>query len=448
MLNEMKWDATENVPALQDYPSKLFVETTTHCNLRCPMCVKQSEDCRIIDGDMSRELFVEIEPAFHQLGALVLNGIGEPLMHPHILEFIRRARKLMPDTGWIGFQSNGLLLDQKCAHALANSGLDRLCLSVDGVLPETFSRVRKGEELSDMEQALSSLAVARREHPATRLKLGIEFVVMEENKSQLPGALRWASELGVDFAIVSQSLPYSAVYADQVAYSNSTDQAVEIFTRWKDKMAQEGLDIYRYDSLARANGRHMSSLVDPRLAKVIGMVDEMRAEAHRKGVFLDVLRLLQRNTEQAAELQDIFSAAQKVAEDTGIDLELPAAVPNYERKCPFVEDGSAFISWDGAVHPCYFLWHQFRCFVNDWDRMIKPKLFGRLKEKPLLEIWQSEEFIQFRRNVLEFDYPYCSNCGVAPCDLVQADDFEQDCFTRVEPCGACPWAMGLLQCLQ
>jgi hypothetical protein len=37
---------------------------------------------------------------------------------------------------------------------------------------------------------------------------------------------------------------------------------------------------------------------------------------------------------------------------------------------------------------------------------------------------------------------------VAPCDLVQEEDFEQDCFTNPEPCGACQWAMGLLQCLQ
>jgi len=146
-------------------------------------------------------------------------------------------------------------------------------------------------------------------------------------------------------------------------------------------------------------------------------------------------------------LQALFDEAEQLAKDLGVELSLPAAVPRHERKCDFVEDGGAFISWDGAVHPCYFLWHQFRCFINDWDRLIKPKIFGNVCERPLLDIWNDETFRSFRENVHAFDYPYCSNCAVAPCDLLQDEDFEFDCYTLPEPCGACQWAMGLFQCL-
>ena len=90
------------------------------------------------------------------------------------------------------------------------------------------------------------------------------------------------------------------------------------------------------------------------------------------------------------------SEAEQLATDLGVDLSLPAAVPRHDRKCDLVEDGGAFISWDGAVHPCYFLWHQFRCFINDWDRLIKPKVFGNVNERPLLDIWNGEAFRSFR----------------------------------------------------
>ncbi|GBC60004.1 hypothetical protein DENIS_0946 [Desulfonema ishimotonii] len=98
-------------PAPGRFPSKLFVETTTRCNLRCRMCVKQSRENGITDGDISGETFEALKPEFPHLEALMLNGIGEPLLHPELEYFIAAAKKDLPDTAWVGFQSNGRLLD-------------------------------------------------------------------------------------------------------------------------------------------------------------------------------------------------------------------------------------------------------------------------------------------------------------------------------------------------
>ncbi|HEX9080538.1 MAG TPA: hypothetical protein VF795_13165, partial [Desulfuromonadaceae bacterium] len=83
-------------PALRPYPSKLFVETTTRCNLGCVMCVKQADGCGMTDGDLQPALFAALEPAFPHLEALVLNGVGEPLLNPGLEGYIRRARGAMP----------------------------------------------------------------------------------------------------------------------------------------------------------------------------------------------------------------------------------------------------------------------------------------------------------------------------------------------------------------
>ncbi len=445
--NPLAAPATEEA-AFRPYPSKLFVETTTHCNLLCPMCVKQADDSRVIDGDLSQETFAALEPVFPHLESLVLNGIGEPLMHPHLLEWVARARTKMPDSAWIGFQSNGLLLDKQTALKLVDAGLDRICLSVDGVSPDTFSKVREGESLSDMDNAFAVLAEARRARPNGRLKVGAEFVTMRENFSQLPDTVRWVAERGADFFIVSQALPYGPSDVNQITYHNASEAAVALFDKWKKKMADVGLDIYAYDYMAWERERVLKNLVDPRIREVNAMVTEMRAEARKLDIFMDFMQLLKRDTTLQTAVEHAYEEAQRVADEMGIELKLPVTVPLAERKCDFVTGGSAFISWYGGVHPCYYLWHQYRCYINDWDRLVKVKEFGRLSERSLLEIWNDDEFKTFRHNVAEFDYPYCTNCCVAPCDLVQEEDFLHDCFAGNEPCGSCQWAMGLLQCLQ
>ncbi|ABA88640.1 radical SAM domain iron-sulfur cluster-binding oxidoreductase, DUF4008-related domain-containing [Syntrophotalea carbinolica DSM 2380] len=440
--------ASPESAALKAYPSKLFVESTTFCNLRCPMCVKQAADSQVIDADMSQQTFAALEPVFPYLESLVLNGIGEPLMHPHILEWIRRARQKMPDDAWVGFQSNGLLLDRNRARDLVEAGLDRICLSVDGVKPETFSKVREGEDLSDMDRAFRMLNEARGRRPGSRLKVGAEFVTMRENFRQLPDTVRWVAQRGADFILISQALPYDISGISQVAYDNASDAAVAIYDRWRRQMLDQGLDIKIYDYMAWEKERVIPGAVNEQIRKVNQMVNRMRGEARKRDIFMDVMQLLRRDDAMIAEVQDVFAEAQRVADELGVEIKLPAVTPQYERECPFITKGSAFISWNGDVHPCYYLWHHYRCYVNDWDRLVKPKVFGNVNRQPLLDIWRGEGFRTFREHVVEFDYPYCSNCGVAPCDLVQEEDFEQDCFTNPEPCGACQWAMGLLQCLQ
>ena len=150
-------------PALRKHPSKLFVETTTRCNLGCFMCVKQSDECCIAEGDLPEELFAALDPAFPHLEALILNGIGEPLLNPRLEEHIRRARERMPDTGWIGFQSNALLLNENRARSLVKAGLGRICLSVDAVSPEIFREVREGGEITAVEGAMTALERAKKE---------------------------------------------------------------------------------------------------------------------------------------------------------------------------------------------------------------------------------------------------------------------------------------------
>ena len=150
-------------PALRPFPSKLFVETTTRCNLRCRMCVKQAADGVVPEGDLLPRTFDALAPAFPNVESLVLSGVGEPLLHPLLEDFIRRAKLAMGRDGRVGFQSNGLLLDRSRACSLLCAGLDRLCLSVDSVSPSTFRAIREGADVGALDLALEAMAKAKRE---------------------------------------------------------------------------------------------------------------------------------------------------------------------------------------------------------------------------------------------------------------------------------------------
>ncbi len=430
-----------SLPALEAHPAKLFVETTTSCNLGCFMCVKQTDGCAMTEGEMSPSLFAALTPAFPRLEALVLNGIGEPLLNPHLEEFMRSARRSMPASGWIGFQSNGLLLTDARAFSLVEAGLDKICLSIDGASPETFRKVREGGELTAIERAFAALAAAKAQCKRPEVQVGIEFVAMRSNLRELPAALRWGAEQGATFAIVTHVLPYDERHAGEAAYTTCTDEALALFSEYREEAKRQGIDLNSYA------GSRWRFTRNPAEQRVVALVDAMKNEAKRRDIFIDLKKLLQVDATAMGEVAAVFAEAEAMAQEHGLELRLPDVALREKRRCGFVEEGGAFVSWDGKVSPCYFLWHRYSCFASGWQQPVQPKVFGTLGEREILDIWNDPAFRAFRANVLAKDYPNCSACGLAPCDYVQTDDFQQDCHIKEVPCGACLWCMGVFQCL-
>lgn len=429
-------------PALREYPTKLFVEVSTRCNLNCFMCVKQQNGNGICEGDLTPELFAKLEPAFAGIDALILNGIGEPLLNPHLESFIQRAKELMPASSWVGFQTNGLLLTNLRALSIVEAGIDRICISMDAATAENFRKIREGSDLSDMEYAFAALAAAKNRCGKPDVRIGIEFVAMRSNLDELPSALRWAARHGATFAIVTHALPYDEQHVNEVAFSLCSDEAITLFERFRREASLRGLDIYRY---FEARWKYSRSEDEQAL---VSLVNAMKAEADANGLFIDMKKLLQIDRRRMDVVTGIFAEARAVAEEVGLDLRLPEMALSKTRHCSFIEDGGAFVTWEGNVSPCYFLWHRYSCFASGWKQQVQAKSFGSLTERTISEIWNAPGFRAFRTQVIEYDYPGCSSCSLAPCDYVQTDDFEQDCHIRNVPCGACLWCMGVFQCLR
>ncbi|HSB34081.1 MAG TPA: radical SAM/SPASM family putative metalloenzyme maturase [Nitrospirota bacterium] len=423
------------------HPSKLLVEVTTHCNLQCGMCVKQNGTGGIPEGNMSPETFERLAPAFPHLHSLVLNGIGESLLHPQLETFIARARALLPESASVGFQSNGMLLTDERAASLVDAGLDRICISLDTVSDDSFRSIRSGGKMEGIVAAFAGLNKARARARKRDLAIGIEFVLMRDNITDLPEAIRWAGRSGAGFAIVSQLLPYHKDLVAQTVYDTNTTAAIAVYERWKTKALREGLDIRRYLHTITKVGR------TPEEERIVQLVEQMRNDAAAEGTALHIERLLRRDDEWLASAERILDEARQAAQEEGMDLTLPGMAPRNTRKCEFVEGGGAFVSWDGNVHPCYFLWHRYACYVGGVGKRVKPWIFGNVRDRDLPAIWNDGASRSFRERVLGYQFPFCFDCGFALCDYVSEEEFEQDCYLGQVPCGACLWCTGLFHCL-
>ena len=428
--------------AQKKHPAKLFVEVTTLCNLQCGMCVKQNGTGGIPEGTMSMETFERLAPAFPHLESLVLNGIGEPLLHPQLEEFISRARDLLPEKAWVGFQSNGMLLTDERAASLVDAGLDRICISLDTVSDDSFRSIRSGGEVRGIVAAFASLNKAKMGRQGRDLRIGIEFVLIRNNLADLPEAIRWAGRSGASFAIVTQLLPYHQDIVAQTAYDTNTTAAIAVYDNWKAKALLEGLDIRGYLATLTKVGH------TPEEERIVQFVGQMKNDAEAQGITLHLDRLLRRDEEWFASAEKVFEEARQAAQEARVELTLPGMAPRNTRKCEFVEGNSAFVSWDGNVHPCYFLWHRYACYVGGVAKRVKPWILGNVRDRDILAIWKDGASRSFRERVLGYQFPFCFDCGFALCDYVGEEDFEQDCYLGHVPCGACLWCTGLFHCLQ
>lgn len=194
---------------------RIYVEPTTKCNFRCRTCIRNVwEDP---EASMSAATFERLLDSVRRLPALkrvVFTGFGEPLAHPQILSMIQAVRELGIA---VSVGSNGALLTADVSAELVRLGVDRLVVSLDGVQATTYADVR-GAALSPVVENIRSLGEVKRRLGSALPMLGIEFVLLKRNVSELSPLTALASQLGATRVLVSNVLPYTEEMREEVLY--------------------------------------------------------------------------------------------------------------------------------------------------------------------------------------------------------------------------------------
>jgi len=138
-------------------PTIANIEITTRCNLGCPACARTQ--LKVKSRFMPREEFARMLEHLPHACRIVLVGLGEPLLHPEIVDFIRLA---VAAGRRVGLVTNAMLLDAEMAEALCRSGLAAITFSLDAVDQAIAERIRPGSEMARISENIQRFSAIRR----------------------------------------------------------------------------------------------------------------------------------------------------------------------------------------------------------------------------------------------------------------------------------------------
>jgi MoaA/NifB/PqqE/SkfB family radical SAM enzyme len=318
--------------------ARVYIEPTTVCNLQCRTCMRNAWDEPI--GHMEWHTFSQALKGIQGLGdrpAVFFGGLGEPLTHPDFLSMVREVKHLGASVEAI---TNGMLIDEMRAEALLDAGLDTLWVSIDGASPECYVDVRTEGDLPRVIENLERLRDLKIRRRSKTPEIGISFVAMRRNLTELPEVFRLEHRIAARKFLVTNVYPHTPELLQEILYRRSIGEA--LWSRSQVRMAR----------------------MDP-------------------------------NREAAAVLEAMIQGLYGPRLE-GVELLWPADT------CPFVLRGSICVRWDGQVSPCLPLLHTHASYLENRLRTTTAYTVGSVHEQGLREIWMSPEYVALRKRLEEF----------------------------------------------
>ncbi|MBK8794627.1 MAG: alpha/beta fold hydrolase [Holophaga sp.] len=172
------------------------IEITTRCNLRCVFCARTHSGRPA--AEMSLETFRRILDLLPHAYRITLVGLGEPLLHPQVADFVAEAKALGRR---IALVTNAHLLNPEYGKALLDAGLDGITFSLDAPTAELAEQVRAG---TDLNRAVANIkafnALAQQTRPLAR---AVFSAVSTATLPHLEELVQLVAGLGVDVLMLS-----------------------------------------------------------------------------------------------------------------------------------------------------------------------------------------------------------------------------------------------------
>jgi radical SAM protein with 4Fe4S-binding SPASM domain len=147
-------------------------------------------------ADMAGAIFESlVDQAGDTAEHMMLIGLGEPFLDPHIFERIELCHRHSVSTL---LSTNGTLLDERVAALVLASPLEQITLSFDGASKETFEFYRKGANFEKVRDNFVRFARMKKER-GSRLQVVVQMVRMDGNAGEVDEFIRfWSAVPGVD----------------------------------------------------------------------------------------------------------------------------------------------------------------------------------------------------------------------------------------------------------
>jgi radical SAM protein with 4Fe4S-binding SPASM domain len=206
---------------IKGMPVSVSIELTNSCNLNCPECLsgsgKMTRGKGFIDPDLFGKIIAELKPYLYYL---TLYFQGEPMLHPHFFSLLRKSKRIRTSVS-----TNGHFLSEENAAKIAQSGLNRLIVSLDGMDQSTYSAYRVKGDFAKVMEGIRNIANARKKNHSS-LRLEIQFLVNRYNEHQIPEARKFAWRMRASLKLKSMQITHKTDFEEWLP-------SLERFRRYK-----------------------------------------------------------------------------------------------------------------------------------------------------------------------------------------------------------------------
>jgi cyclic pyranopterin phosphate synthase len=205
--------------------SDLRISLTDRCNLRCSYCMPPEglewlpNPALLSDDEVVRLARIGVQ----HLGITEIRFTGgEPLLRRGLPGIVARTAELRPRPE-ISLTTNGIGL-ARLAGALRAAGLDRVNVSLDTLIPETFRQLSRRDRLDDV---LAGLAAAE---VAGLRPVKVNAVLMRGlNDGEAPQLLHYCLERGYELRFIEQ-MPLDAQHGWRRKNMITADEILDALT--------------------------------------------------------------------------------------------------------------------------------------------------------------------------------------------------------------------------
>ncbi|NQT31195.1 MAG: SPASM domain-containing protein [Deltaproteobacteria bacterium] len=177
------------------FPLILLVQTQSFCNGRCSICPYPTVSKQLPQGRMEWSLFQKVideAAAEPLLASIVFELHNEPLLDERIFDCVSYIKTKAPGKR-VAVVTNGELLDRFSPEDIVRSNLDSLSISLNAHSRETYERINTGLDYEKVMDNISRML----SNPSTRQKTRLNFILTEQNESEVYEATRYWRERGV-----------------------------------------------------------------------------------------------------------------------------------------------------------------------------------------------------------------------------------------------------------
>jgi radical SAM protein with 4Fe4S-binding SPASM domain len=350
----------------QNKPRLVFWELTKGCNLRCIHCRASATELSS-PSDLSTQAARDIIDQIAEVSKpiLVLSG-GEPLFRSDIFQLARYGT----EKGLrVALATNGTLVTREVAGKIADSGIRRVAISLDGADPLTHDTFR------GIPGAFDAAITGFRNLKEVGMSVQINTTIARHNAHQLPDVLELARLIGADALHTFLLVPVGCG-VDIAAEQMVPPEEYERMLNWFYDRSLEG-------------GIELKATCAPHYFRVARQ--RRAAEHHSVAAAVQAAERVQ----AAPRSADIGPTDMTMPGSTGIEVKSqgigkaighPGAHPsdmNAMTKGCLAGTAVCFISNQGEVYPCGYL----------------PALAGDLKKQSFADIWENSVVFHELRDV-------------------------------------------------